>query len=393
MKWERFEGLRLGVASASLAAIVGSGAHAAEVTAYRYDALGRLVATTSDAGPSSTLGYDPAGNRTQYTVTTGGGGNGGAVIAIVNGSFEEPPLQSGWQFGPTLTGVTFAGRAGVQRNGSAWAFADAPEGSQTGVLQGFQGAGGSISFSVSDLVPGAAYKVRFWSARRSIFGVATILVDFNNSPLGSYAPASTAFAQVTTTAAFVPAATSGTVTFKVDGTADDTSAAIDGVALVQVAPPAPVVPDSSFEQPTTAGWTYNPQAAGLVFTGRAGVQANQSAWHFANAPDGSQTGMLQGYQGAGGSIEFSVTGLTAGTTYRIRFLSARRPENGVATLNVAFNGASLGAGYAPVSTAFASVTTPGFVASANGGTLKFSVAGTSDDTSAAIDQIVVEPMP
>jgi hypothetical protein len=46
---------------------------AAETVTYTYDALGRLVTTTTSGGPNAGIStgttFDPAGNRTTYTVT------------------------------------------------------------------------------------------------------------------------------------------------------------------------------------------------------------------------------------------------------------------------------------------------------------------------------------
>jgi len=58
-----------------LTALLMSQAAAAETASYSYDALGRLVNSTYVGGPrngnQTTLNYDPAGNRTQYSY--GGG--------------------------------------------------------------------------------------------------------------------------------------------------------------------------------------------------------------------------------------------------------------------------------------------------------------------------------
>ena len=56
-------------------ALVSAPACAQETVTYSYDALGRLVASTTSGGPNSGvstgIGYDPAGNRSTYTVTVG----------------------------------------------------------------------------------------------------------------------------------------------------------------------------------------------------------------------------------------------------------------------------------------------------------------------------------
>ncbi|MEP3464579.1 MAG: hypothetical protein ABJN65_01015, partial [Parasphingorhabdus sp.] len=51
---------------------------AAETTTYQYDALGRLMKSAKVGGPASgtqkTTSYDPAGNRSNQTVTGATGG-------------------------------------------------------------------------------------------------------------------------------------------------------------------------------------------------------------------------------------------------------------------------------------------------------------------------------
>ena len=58
----------------SLFALV-SAAQASETTTYSYDALGRLTATSSSGtvnnGVATSVGYDPAGNRSSYSMTDG----------------------------------------------------------------------------------------------------------------------------------------------------------------------------------------------------------------------------------------------------------------------------------------------------------------------------------
>ncbi|MEP3224768.1 MAG: Ig-like domain-containing protein [Parasphingorhabdus sp.] len=97
------------IAIASLAA--GSSAFATETTTYEYDAQGRLIKSSKTGGPSNgkkkCTSYDPAGNRTNQTVTsasctggTGGGGGGG-------GGSNNPPVAVNDFM------VTFCGAGGV----------------------------------------------------------------------------------------------------------------------------------------------------------------------------------------------------------------------------------------------------------------------------------------
>lgn len=57
----------------SAASIFTPSAGASETSTYKYDALGRLVQTTTTGGPSSgtkiAVVYDKAGNRSNYNVT------------------------------------------------------------------------------------------------------------------------------------------------------------------------------------------------------------------------------------------------------------------------------------------------------------------------------------
>ena len=54
----------------------------------------------------------------------------------VNCSFETPAL-IGYQYNPTAAGIgwTFSSSSGIQRNGSTWGAAKAPDGVQTAFVQ------------------------------------------------------------------------------------------------------------------------------------------------------------------------------------------------------------------------------------------------------------------
>jgi YD repeat-containing protein len=376
------------LASFSCAFATASGA--SETKTYTYDALGRLVATTVTNGAATTIAYDPAGNRRSYTVSgAGAAGSGGSFL--VDGSFESPPQNGGYAYNPIVSGVTFTGYAGVQGNGSAWGFADAPDGSQTGFLQSYGGTGGTIAFAVSGLTPGASYQAGFSIAQRPAWGAAaTVTASFDGTALGSFTPASTAFAQVAT-ARFTATAATGTLTLSVPGTAADSSVAVDKVAIVAVAP-SPAVADASFESPSQNGaWAYRPAAAGATFGGNAGLAANGSAWGFADAPDGAQVAFLQGGSAtASATITLAVSGLTPGASYRIVFSHARRPVTDTMWFNVWFNGTDV-ADVMSTSTAFTQVTSAPFTATATTGTITFTGVVTANPISAAVDNVTVVP--
>ena len=74
-----------------VAALVVSGAgRASETVVYSYDPLGRLKTSNVTGGPNNNIGtatcFDPAGNRTRYTV-----GTGPAACGTGTGSTPTPP--------------------------------------------------------------------------------------------------------------------------------------------------------------------------------------------------------------------------------------------------------------------------------------------------------------
>ena len=54
------------------AVAMASAARAAETITHSYDALGRLTATSSDNARTTSIGYDPAGNRSVYAMSVSG---------------------------------------------------------------------------------------------------------------------------------------------------------------------------------------------------------------------------------------------------------------------------------------------------------------------------------
>jgi hypothetical protein len=219
-------------------------APAQETIAYRYDALGRLVGTTSsgavNSGLTTSIGYDAAGNRQSYGVSgagsgggsggsSGGGGGGGgtAMPVVANFSFEAPALGgSGYQNRPTGTGVTFAGWSGVTSNSSDWGYAAAPDGGQVAFFNSWPEPT-SVTMAVTGLTPGAAYRVRFMSARRLTYTPLYFRVTVDGAVLGLYLPASTSFTAVTTSPF---TATGPTATLVFEGV-EGGDAALDNVTV------------------------------------------------------------------------------------------------------------------------------------------------------------------
>jgi YD repeat-containing protein len=152
-----------------------------------------------------------------------------------------------------------------------------------------------------------------------------------------------------------------------------------------------IVADGSFESPPqNGGYTYDPVVSGATFTGGAGVAGNGSAWNFAAAPDGSQVAFISGAPTAHGSIALSVTGLTPGATYSVRFYMTQRAGYDPNPVVVSFNGTALGT-FTPASTSFTQVTTASFVASGTSGMLNFegtSTAGAAT-TTMGVDAVTI----
>jgi len=85
--------MRLKIWTFVIAGLAAVPAAAAETVTYSYDALGRLVSTSSSGsvnnGVAAASAYDAAGNRTNYTVT-GSGFAGGTVTLALAGMTVVP---------------------------------------------------------------------------------------------------------------------------------------------------------------------------------------------------------------------------------------------------------------------------------------------------------------
>jgi len=155
---------------------------------------------------------------------------------ILNNGFETPAV-SNYQYNPTGGDWTFSSGSGVQKNGSDWGAATAPEGVQTCFLQNDNASiTQTLNFTGSDY-----YTVSFQAARR--FAQAqTIEVYIDTSLIGTFTPTSNAFVAFTTNSVLI---TSGTHTLKFQGTtAGDQTAFVDAVSLdIGSAPSAKMNPN------------------------------------------------------------------------------------------------------------------------------------------------------
>jgi hypothetical protein len=155
----------------------------------------------------------------------------------------------------------------------------------------------------------------------------------------------------------------------------------------------PSVANASFEAPEVgSSHVYTPSVPGQTFNSHSGVAGNGSLWGFPTAPAGDQAGFIQSYQDLGiGSIAMTVTGLTPGLTYRVRFHISRRPDTVSNTINVAVDGAALGS-FTGSGYTFQPMETATF--QAGGDTVTITFTGTyypTGDAGSAIDAVTVGP--
>lgn len=179
-----------------------------------------------------------------------------ANAAVFYQSFESPALGTGsgaYAYGTTnpfsgnpnvpsttfsIPGVTFSGASGVQTNGSAFGFTNAPDGTKTAFIQSYQGTGGAISIALTGLTAGQRYFVNFSAALRGYItpsnntvGNPFTLSLASSAPLSttSFSPTSTAFSPYTSS--FVASSTSDTLTFKGSALPGDATVGLDEISV------------------------------------------------------------------------------------------------------------------------------------------------------------------
>jgi GBS Bsp-like repeat len=163
-----------------------------------------------------------AWTRTQVTQPPSNTGN-----LISNGGFESPATST--YVYPTSNGIpswTASGGVAIQRNGSAWGAQSAPEGLQTGVLQG------SSNLSTVVNAPSAgSYNLTFHAASRTNWGGANpVVVKVNGTTVYNFTSSSGAFAQQQVNVNL--AGGSNTISLSGTNASGDNSTFIDNVQLV-----------------------------------------------------------------------------------------------------------------------------------------------------------------
>jgi YD repeat-containing protein len=204
---------------------LASAAQAGETVTYSYDSLGRLVGVERTGAVNNGVGarysYDSADNRTNVTIT--------GLPMVVGGGFESPEVGSGYEYRAAVDPSGFSGNSGVTGNGSAWGFANAPQGDQVAFIQAYGGTGGGVRLAVTGLTPGVSYSVRFHIAARPGYGANPVTVGFSDVGLGTFQPASTAFVPFTS-AAFTASGPTGALTFN-GSASSDLATALDWVTI------------------------------------------------------------------------------------------------------------------------------------------------------------------
>ncbi|HYG30109.1 MAG TPA: hypothetical protein VD887_07835 [Allosphingosinicella sp.] len=151
------------------------------------------------------------------------------------------------------------------------------------------------------------------------------------------------------------------------------------------------LPDPSFELPEIGStYSYTPTVTGLAFVHPAGIAGNGSAFGFAAAPDGDQVAFLQAGSSSAGAVSITVSGLSAGASYRVRFRLARRPGYNATAVNLAAGGIALG-NFTPSSTAFESFESAAFTATGSSMTISFTATTGSGDRATALDAVAIVP--
>ncbi|NIJ06950.1 hypothetical protein FHS31_000532 [Sphingomonas vulcanisoli] len=165
-------------------------------------------------------------------------GTAAQAVVIPDGSFETPATSS-FVYNPTVTGVTFNAGSGVQHNGSAWAFADAPDGTQTAFIQSTSSYIGQIDFALTGLTVGQVYQIVFaGAARPGGYSDNPFTVSVGGSQIGSYDITSTIWSTYTTPT-FRANSTTGTLTFVGSASSGDADVGIDNVRITTAPVPEP----------------------------------------------------------------------------------------------------------------------------------------------------------
>jgi len=312
---------------------------------------------------------------------------------LANAGFESPTITTSHGVLGGGDGWTFNERSGMQRNGSAFGAADAPEGTQSALLQTNGGIAGVISQTI--VFPAGTYAIAFQAAKRTSFGgQQSFSVYLDDTLLGSYTPTSGSYQAYSTDGFVIEKPGRHTIRFAATTTSGDNTAFVDAVEIKPYTPPVgPVIPNGSFESPpvtAASGVKVGGAADGWTFNGFSGILRNGSVFGEAPAPSGAQAAYLNTNGGQG---EFSQSVFLPGGTYAISFQAAKRAFGGVQSFDVFVDETLIGS-YAPGATSYASFATDAFAVETGHHTIRFAATTTTGDNTAFIDAITIgEPAP
>ena len=118
--------------------------------------------------------------QAQPIITNGNFGNNSVGVGGYGYPYSPDPAHSGVTAAGWTFTVTLYNGSGVQSNGSAWGFANAPNGSQySAFLQGTS----SISQTVAGFNPGTYYTLSFYLSARPGNSVDNVAVSLGGTPL------------------------------------------------------------------------------------------------------------------------------------------------------------------------------------------------------------------
>ena len=181
------------------------------------------------------------------------------------------------------------------------------------------------------------------------------------------------------------------------------ASAVFSAAIALAAPAlATVVASQSFELPVlnTPGIQYGPDEfsyntnetgpvviPGFTFSGFSGIISNTSLGVFPNATDGNQAAFLQGYLGGSSEIDWAITGLTVGQTYKLSFDTAGSFIVPAESFTVSAFG-STPVAFTPTTGVYVTDTLT-FTATSSSGSIDFVGPAVGGNAASAIDNLVL----
>ena len=169
-------------------------------------------------------------------------------------SFETPVPNGGYEYNntspfpgpngnfssPTAEGVTFGGMSGIQANGSAFGFTNAPDGVQTAFLQsysGFPASPGFITFSITGLsVTNPNYQLVFDVEGRPSTGGLPFTVLANGNPTILGAPSTASWTQEIVPFTAIAGVANFTIAINIPLVVTDNSIGLDNISFAAATP-------------------------------------------------------------------------------------------------------------------------------------------------------------